>query len=437
MAFDAEKGFLLNGEPYELKGTCNHQDHAGVGAAVPDRVQYFRVARLKEMGGNAYRTSHNPPTPELLEACDRLGMLVMDENRLLGSDAANLDRLAGLVLRDRNHPSVVMWSIANEEGVQTSATGGRIGDTMQRLIHQLDPTRPVTMAANVGNEFAGINAIIDVRGWNYHIGKIMDDYHAAHPAQPNVGTEQASTVCTRGIYANDKERGYVSAYDDNAPEWAHTTETWYKFFAARPWLSGGFAWTGFDYRGEPTPYGWPCINSHFGIVDTCGFPKDNFYYYQAWWTDRPVLHLLPHWNWAGREGQEIDVRCFSNCDEVELFLNDQSQGRQAVAKNSHLRWKVKYAPGALSAKAFKGGQLLLEEKTETAGPPSRLLLTPDRAALNADGEDVSIITVAVVDAQGRVFPIASNLVNFELTGPGRILGSRQRRPELPRGRRVC
>ncbi|HWW02675.1 MAG TPA: beta-galactosidase GalA [Candidatus Acidoferrum sp.] len=422
VAFDANKGFLLNGKPYELYGTCNHQDHAGVGAALPDRLQYFRVARLKEMGGNAYRTSHNPPTPELLEACDRLGMLVMDESRLLGSDAANLDRLEGLVKRDRNHPSVVVWSIGNEEGVQTTPTGGRIAETMQNLIHGLDPTRSCTMAANVGNDFGGLNRIIDVRGWNYHIGREMDAYHAAHPSQPNVGTEQASTVSTRGIYANDTVRGYVSAYDDNAPPWAHTAETWWKFFAPRPWLSGGFAWTGFDYRGEPTPYGWPCINSHFGILDTCGFPKDNFYYYQAWWTDRTVLHLLPHWTWPSKEGQEIDVRCLSNCEEVELFLNDQSLGKQTMPKNSQLRWKVKYAPGTLSAKGFKGGSVVAEEKVETTGLPAAIKLTPERPALNADAEDVSIITVAVTDAQGRVVPVAGNLVNFELSGPGKILG---------------
>ncbi|MGA2863896.1 MAG: beta-galactosidase GalA [Verrucomicrobiota bacterium] len=422
VAFDADKGFLLNGKPYVLKGTCNHQDHAGVGAALPDRVQYFRIARLKEMGCNAYRTSHNPPTAELLEACDRLGMLVMDESRLLGSDAMNLDRLEGLVRRDRSHPSVVVWSIANEEGVQTTPTGGRVAQTMQSLIHRLDPTRQATMAANVGNVFEGINRIIDVRGWNYHIGKDMDDYHAAHPAAPNVGAEQASTVCTRGIYANDRPRGYVSAYDDNAPPWAHTTETWWKFFAPRPWLSGGFAWTGFDYRGEPTPYGWPCINSHFGILDTCGFPKDNFYYYQAWWGDRPMAHLLPHWNWPGKEGQAIDVRCFSNCDEVELLLNGQSLGKAAMPKNSHLAWKVNYAPGTLSAKALKAGQVVAQDKVETTGPPAAIKLTPDRPAIMADGEDVSIITVAVADAQGRVVPVAGNLVNLELSGPGRILG---------------
>jgi len=420
--FDATRGFLLNGQPYVLKGTCNHQDHAGVGAALPDHLQWFRISRLKEMGGNAYRTSHNPPTPELLEACDHLGMLVMDENRLLGSDAANLARLEGLVRRDRNHASVGIWSIANEEGVQTTPTGGRVAETMQNLVHRLDPTRRVTMAANTGNDFGGLNRIIDVRGWNYNIGRGTDDYHAAHPLQPNVGTEQASTVCTRGIYANDQEKGYVSAYDDNAPPWAHTTETWWKFFSARPWLSGGFAWTGFDYRGEPTPYSWPCINSHFGIVDTCGFPKDNFYYYQAWWGDRPLAHLLPHWNWAGHEGQEIDVRCFANGDEAELFLNGTSLGRKTIEKNSHARWKVNYAPGTLAVKSFRSGQPVAEDKVETTGAPAAVRLTPDRPAIRADGEEVSVITAAVVDAQGRVVPLAGNLLHFELQGPGRILG---------------
>jgi beta-galactosidase len=277
VGFDAAKGFLLNGQPYVIKGTCNHQDHAGVGVALPDRLQYFRVARLKEMGCNAYRTSHNPPTPELLQACDRLGLLVMDENRHFGSDVQNLDQLERFIRRDRNHPSVAIWSIGNEEdAVQSIAVGGRVADTMQELVKRLDSTRPITYAANLANVFNGIDGVIEVRGWNYNPGGSMDAYHRAHPAQPNLGTEQGSTVCTRGIYTNDKQRGYVSAYDDNTPRWAQTAETWWKYFAPRPWLSGGFVWTGFDYRGEPTPYSWPCINSHFGIFDTCGFPKDNF-----------------------------------------------------------------------------------------------------------------------------------------------------------------
>jgi beta-galactosidase len=423
VGFDAERGFLLNGKPYTIKGTCNHQDHAGVGAALPDALQYYRIARLKEMGGNAYRSSHNPPTPELLQACDRLGMLVMDENRLLGSDANNLDRWERLIRRDRNHASVVIWSIANEEfTVQSTAAGARVAKTMQTLVKQLDPTRPVTYAAPVGNEFAGVNEVIEVRGWNYHVAKDMDAYHAAHPAQPNVGTEQGSTVTTRGIYANDAKRGYMSAYDDNAPEWATTAKVWWSYFAERPWLSGGFVWTGFDYRGEPTPYGWPCINSHFGIMDTCGFAKDNFWYYQSWWSQAPVLHLLPHWNWAGREGQKIDVRALSNCDEVELALNGKSLGRQTMPRNGELKWNVAYEPGALVATGYNAGKAVAQAKVETTGMPVAVQLRADRPHYQADGEDLSVITVALVDAQGRISPLAGNDVTFTLEGPGRIIG---------------
>jgi beta-galactosidase len=423
IAFDPNKGFLLNGEPYVLKGTCNHQDMAGVGAALPDAVQYFRVARLKEFGCNAYRTSHNAPTPELLEACDRLGMIVMDENRLLGSDAQNMARWNGQIQRDRNHASVCIWSIANEEfTVQDTPQAANIARTMQDFVHRLDPTRPVTYASPENDVFMGVNSVIDVRGWNYHVGDAMDKYHAAHPTQPEVGTEQASTVSTRGIYANDPVRGYVRAYDDNAPSWANTAERWWSYFAERPWLSGGFVWTGFDYRGEPTPYSWPCINSHFGILDTCGFPKDNFYYYQSWWTTNVVLHLLPHWNWPGKEGQEIDVRALSNCEEVELFVNGQSQGKQAMKRNSELKWHPKYAAGVLSAKGFNGGKMVAEAKIETTAEPTAVQLTPNRASLAADGKDVSIITVAVTDSQGRVVPIAGNKIHFELNGPGKILG---------------
>jgi len=424
VAFDADKGFLLNGKPYEIKGTCNHQDAAGVGSALPDALQYFRIAKLKEMGDNAIRTSHNPPTPELLEACDRLGMLVLDENRLLGSDEENLRRWHDQILRDRNHPSVAFWSIANEEfSVQDTPIGVRVAATMQNFLKQLDPTRPSTYAAPVGDDYTGsINSVIEVRGWNYHIGQDMDNYHAEHPTQPEIGTEQGSTVSTRGIYENDKTRGYVSAYDDNAPSWAHTAERWWSYFDARPWLSGGFVWTGFDYRGEPTPYAWPCINSHFGILDTCGFPKDNFYYYQSWWTTNIVLHLLPHWNWPGKEGQEIRVDALGNCEEVELFLNGESLGRQTMKKNSHLTWKVKYAPGTLSARGFNGGKLVAETKVETTGDPAAVQLTPNHSTINADGEDVSVFTVVVTDSQGRVVPVASNEIHFSLAGPGKIIG---------------
>jgi beta-galactosidase len=428
VGFDKDKGFLLNGKPYPLYGTCNHQDHAGVGAALPDDLQYYRIAKLKEFGCNAYRTSHNPPTPELLDACDKLGMIVMDESRLLGSDAQNLQKWDDQIRRDRNHPSVCIWSVANEEfSVQSSPQGGNVAKTMQDYVKRLDPTRPVTYAAPQGDTFDGVNGVIEVRGWNYHVGKDMDSYHAKHPEQPNVGTETASTVSTRGIYENDKTRGYVSAYDENFPGWASTAERWWSYYAARPWLSGGFVWTGFDYRGEPTPYAWPCINSHFGILDTCGFPKDNFWYYQSWWTTNVVLHLLPHWNWSGKEGQEIRVDALSNCKSVELFLNGASLGKQDMKPNSKLTWQVKYAPGTLSAKGFDAaGKVIAETKVETTGEPVAVKLTRDLAgqskAMKANGEDLAIYTVSAVDAQGREVPTAQNKIHFALDGAGKILG---------------
>jgi beta-galactosidase len=424
VGFDPDKGFLLNGRRYELHGTCNHQDHAGVGAAIPDALQEFRVKKLKEFGCNAIRTAHNPPTPELLDACDRLGMLVMDESRLLGSDSENLRKWESQIRRDRNHPSVAIWSIANEEfAVQDTPQAAGVARTMQDHAKGLDPTRPVTYAAPEGDVFQGINSVIEVRGWNYHYGPGMDAYHKEHPNQPNLGTEQASVVGTRGIYANDWAAGRISAYDVAWPGWNTTAESWWSYFADRPWLSGGFAWTGFDYRGEPTPCSWPCINSHFGILDTCGFPKDSFYYYQSWWTTQTVLHLAPHWNWPGREGQEIRVEAQSNCRQVELILNGVSQGRQAMKRNSKLVWQVKYAPGTLSAKGYDGaGAVIAETRVETADEPTRIEIQPDREAINADGADVAVFTVSARDAKGRVAPLAQNKIAFSVEGGGKIIG---------------
>ena len=422
-AFDASRGFLLNGKPYVIKGTADHQDHAGVGVALPDALQYFRVRALKAMGSNAIRTAHGEPTEELLEACDRLGMLVLDESRTFASDAQNLALLRNQVLRDRNHASVFLWSIGNEEPLQATTVATRVSRTMQTLVHQLDPTRSVTYAeCCVGNEFIGVNPVIDVRGWNYHVGPTMDAYHAAHPAQPNIGTETSSILTTRGMYQINEARGFQSAYDDreNLPRGdTSTAEAWWTWYAARPWLSGGFVWTGFDYRGEN---GWPDVSANYGILDTAGFPKDNYYYYQSWWSDRKVLHLLPHWNWNGREGQNIDVRCFSNWDEVELLLNGRSLGRKEMPRNSHLQWTVPYASGTLMARGYQDGKLMAEEKVETTGPPAAIKLTPDRTTVNSDGEDLSILTVAVTDAQGRVVPVADNLVSFEISGNGKIIG---------------
>jgi beta-galactosidase len=424
VGFDATNGFLLNGRHYELYGTCNHQDAAGVGAAIPDALQEFRVKKLKEFGCNAYRMSHNPPTAELLDACDRLGMLVMDESRLMGSDSVNLQKWDDQIRRDRNHPSVAIWCIANEQFmVQDTPQAASVTRTMQDYVKQLDRLRPVTYASPEGNMFRGINSVIEVRGWNYHYGPDMDQYHAEHPSQPNVGTEQASVVGTRGNYTNDRDHGYVAAYDVVWPGWTTTAESWWSYFAPRPWLSGAFVWTGFDYRGEPTPYWWPCVNSHFGILDTCGFPKDAFYYYQSWWTTNTVLHLAPHWNWHGREGQEILVQAFSNCKQVELFLNGASLGKQTMKPNSKLSWQVKYAPGTLSAKGYDAaGKVIAKTKVETTGDAAQIQLAPDRKMINADGQDVSVFTVSAVDAQGRVVPVAQNKIHFSVEGAGCIIG---------------
>ncbi|MFA5292147.1 MAG: beta-galactosidase GalA [Phycisphaerae bacterium] len=421
ISFDADKGFFLNGKKIFLKGTCNHQDHAGVGSALPDHIQYYRIKQLKEMGCNAYRTSHNPPTPELLEACDKLGMLVMDETRTMGSSPEVLGQLESMILRDRNHPCVVMWSLGNEEGsIQGNDYGLRIGKTMLRTVKNLDSTRPITMAMN-GGYGKGMTDVVDIQGFNYNHQNI-DAFRKAHPKMPILMSEDASTLCTRGIYQNDETKGYVVAYDANGPRWGYNAMDCLKFYAERPWIMGTFIWTGFDYRGEPTPYRWPCISSHFGIMDTCGYPKDNFYYYQAWWGDKTVLHILPHWNWAGKEGQDIDVRCLTNCSEVELFLNGKSLGRQSVVEYGDARWKVKYVPGTLLVKGYKDGKEIAQAKVETAGAPAKISLIPDCASINADGEDVSMVRVEIRDANDRICSPADNLVKFEISENGKIIG---------------
>ncbi|HTU33786.1 MAG TPA: beta-galactosidase GalA [Candidatus Acidoferrum sp.] len=428
--FDADKGFFLNGAPVKLQGTCNHQDHAGVGSALPDRLQYYRIERLKEMGCNAYRTSHNPPTPELLDACDRLGMLVMDETRMMSSDPEGLSQLARMIRRDRNHPSVVIWSLGNEEPSQGFPRGARIFSTMKRLARKLDPTRSVTMAMNWGWG-EGISEVVDVQGFNYagqggnggvHMGKNIDDFHVKFPQQPTVGTESASDYSTRGIYVTDKQKGYVSAYDVNHPGYTLPLEGCWKVFAERAFLAGSFGWTGFDYRGEPSPYGWPCVSSHFGAVDTCGFPKDDYFYYQSVWLPKPMVHLFPHWNWEGKEGQPIEVWCYSNLGDVELFLNGKSLGAKRVEKYSHAQWNVNYAPGVLEARASSNGTVVVSAKRETTGAAHGIVLRPDRSTISADGEDVSVIAVEIVDRQGRVVPTAMNEVSFQLSGPGRLIG---------------
>lgn len=423
LRWDARRGFFLNGKPLKIKGTCNHQQHAGVGIAVPDALHEWRLRKLKEMGSNAFRCSHYPATPELLDLCDRLGLLVMAENRLAGSTPQFLESWRRMILRDRNHPSIVLWSIGNEEhSIQWAETGERIGRTLVRIAHELDPTRKVTAAMHDRGLGVGFANVVDVHGWNYMKVGDIEKFHRERPGQPIVGSEESSTVCTRGIYADDPSRGYVSAYDVRVPGWGTTAEKWWRFFAERDWLAGAFVWTGFDYHGEPIPYKWPCTASHFGLMDLCGFPKDLYWYYRAWWSNDRVLHLFPHWNWEGREGQVIDVRCFSNCDEVELLVNGLSRGRQRVERNSHVAWAVPYAPGRIEAIGFVGGKPVMTRARHTTGSPARLQLACDRAALRADGRDVAVVRVSAVDEAGREHPTADNLVYLEVAGAGRLVG---------------
>jgi len=420
--FDADKGFFLNGKSIKIQGTCNHQDHAGVGAAVPDRLQVFRLAILKEMGCNAVRTSHNAPTPEWVEGCDRMGLMMMCETRQMSSNPEGLAQLEAMIKRYRNSPSIIIWSVGNEEWQlqgPMAEQGAKIGATMVQRCHELDPTRVVSAAVN-GDNKKGISDSFDIIGFNYNLAN-PDGYHKENPRRPVYGSETSSAISTRGAYTTDPLRNLVNDYDGVVP-WGETAEEWWKFYGTREWEAGGFAWTGFDYRGEPTPYGWPSINSQFGIVDMCGFPKDTFYYYKAWWGNEPSLHLFPHWNWAGREGDIIPVWVYSNLDEVELFVNGQSQGSQKVPHLGHVEWKVKYEPGFIEARASKDGKVVLTEKRETTGPATAIRLTADRTEINADGEDLVIFKAEALDKDGRPVPTANNKLAFHVNGDGVLIG---------------
>jgi beta-galactosidase len=421
--FDADKGFFLNGKSLKIQGTCNHQDHAGVGAALPDRLQWFRLGVLREMGCNAVRTSHNMPTPEWVEGCDRMGMMMMCETRQMSSSPEGLAQLEAMVKRYRNSPSIILWSIGNEEWeLQDSMAeqGAKIAATMVRRVHELDPTRVVSAAVNGSNE-KGVSEAFDIIGFNYNL-KFPDEFHKKNPKRPLYGSETASAISTRGVYSTDSLRNTLSAYDANQPGWGETAEEWWKFYGTRDWEAGGFAWTGFDYRGEPTPYGWPSINSQFGIVDMCGFPKDTFFYYKAWWGKDPVLHLFPHWNFEGKEGEMIPVWVHSNLDEVELFVNGKSEGSQKVPHLGHVEWKVKYESGTIEARGSKDGKIVLTEKRETTGTPVAIRLTADRTEIDADGEDVAVLKVEVLDKEGRAVPTAGNRIGFKVSGDGALIG---------------
>jgi beta-galactosidase len=430
--FDAEQGFLLNGKPLKLKGVNMHQDHAGVGTAIPDALQAWRIRQLKAFGCNAYRASHNPMTPALLDICDREGILVIDENRLMGINDEHLRLLERMIKRDRNHPSIILWSDGNEEwGLENTIQGTRLAEAMREYTKLFDPTRPSTVANAGGRELI---KGLDVVGFNYIVQNDVDNRKAANPSWKIVGTEETSGCGTRGWYINspDYPGRMVSMNRDTTHHHVENViERGWQFYAERPWAAGLFYWTGFDYRGEPNPLKYPAHDSEFGILDYCGFPKDEAYYLKSWWTDEPILHIFPHWNLQGHEGEEIDLWAYSNCDEVELIVNGKKLGRQPMPKNGHLKWRAIYQPGRVVAYGYKNGKRIMSQTIETTKPAYQTVLNADRTELTADGRDVAVITVEVQDKKGRVVPNACPVLTFKLEGEGRILGAGNGDPMFP------
>jgi beta-galactosidase len=453
-AFDSEKGFFLNGKPLKILGVCNHHDLGCLGAAINTRAIERQLEILKEMGCNGIRTSHNPPAPELLDLCDRMGFIVMDEafdmwkikktdfDYSLDYDEWHKRDLGDMVLRDRNHPSVFIWSIGNEimEQWDTSGTGTAMATELAGIVRALDDTRPVTSACNDPQPHNPIIAsgALDLIGYNYR-DTLYAGFPQAFPGGKFIGTETTSALATRGSYdmPSDIVRRWparwdqpfmegnadltCSSYDNCTAPWGSTHELAWQLTKKYDYLSGMYIWTGFDYLGEPTPYWWPARSSYFGIIDLAGFPKDAFYMYQSEWTKKPVLHIFPHWNW--NPGQIIDVWAYTNCDEVELLINGNSLGRQKKTEDKmHLVWPVMFEAGTLTGIGYKDGVEVMRQEVKTAGDPAAIVLTPDRSEILADGSDLSFITVTVVDREGIPVPRADNLIKFSLDGKGTIAG---------------
>ena len=453
-SFDINKGFSLNGKHVKIRGVCNHHDLGALGAAVNKRALERQLEMLKAMGVNGIRTSHNPPAPELLELADEMGFIVMDEafdiwkkektkfDYHLDWDEWHKRDLEDLILRDRNHPSVIIWSIGNEVAEQWGShpEAGIISKELVSIVKNLDQTRPITAACNfVSTDNTLITAgNLDLVGTNYAHAE-MHKFPQMFPNRPLIYTETTSALATRGSYdmPSDQIRRWprkwdeplkdgnadfsCSAYDNCSTPWGSTHEETWKLIKKHDFISGMFIWTGWDYIGEPTPYPWPAISSYFGIIDLAGFPKDSFYMYQSEWTSKPVLHLLPHWNW--KQGEMVDVWAYFNGDEVELFLNGKSLGtKRKTGDDLHVSWRVPFEPGVLKAVSRRNGKVELTKEVSTAGEAAKLVLVPDRKIIQADGTDLSFVTVKVVDKNGVVVPGADNLVNFTLSGPGFVAG---------------
>jgi len=455
--FNSEKGFLLNGKHIKINGVCNHHDLGALGAAINTRALERQLEILKAMGCNAIRTSHNPPAPELLDLCDKMGFIVMDEafdmwkaqktkyDYHFYCDEWHRKDLQDQVLRDRNHPSVMIWSIGNEIPEQWSpkdSAGAKIARELAAIVHSLDTTRPITAANNHPDKNNSIiqSGALDLIGYNYH-QQLYPKFPETFPGQKFIATETVSALETRGHYdmPSDSIRRWpkrwdipfnegnpnftVSSYDNVSAPWGSTHEETWKVIKKYDFLSGQFIWTGFDYIGEPTPYPWPARSSYFGILDLAGFPKDVYYMYQSEWTNKPVLHIFPHWNWT--PGQTIDIWAYyNNADEVELFLNGKSLGvKKKQGDDLHVMWRTTFTPGTIKAVSRKNGKVVLTKEIHTAGQPAKMQLTADRKTIKANGKDLSFITVKVTDADGNMVPHANNLIKFSVSGPGFIAGT--------------
>ena len=455
-SFRADSGFFLNGEHVKIRGVCLHHDLGALGAAVNTHAIERQLELMKAMGANAIRTSHNPPAPELLDLADRMGFIVMDEafdmwkqektkyDYHLDWDAWHVRDLSDMVRRDRNHPSVFSWSIGNEvmeQWTDTDTTAAPLARELAGIVRRLDPTRPITSANNNGSSANPVfhAGALDLLGHNYH-HEAWAKLPTQFPGEKFIITEAMSALNSRGYYEQPSDsvavyytpydtskrplpnqNGRISAYDNRRAFWGSLHEESLRLFERYPFLSGMFIWQGIDYLGEPTPYEWPARSSYFGVVDLAGFPKDPYYLYQSVWITRPMLHLLPHWNWTA--GQTIDVWAYTNADEVELFLNGASLGvRRKPEEVSHLMWRVAYVPGTLRAVARKSERVVATQEVKTAGAPARVALAPDRPAIHADGSDLSFVTVTMVDGAGVPVPTADHLVRLRLDGDARIAG---------------
>ena len=430
LRFDAEKGLFLNDQHVEIYGVANHQDFPGIGIAAPDNLWAWRIQKLKTMGANAYRTAHNPLGEEFYDAADRMGMLVMDETRHLGdtygqkatdkTPYSDLSDLKSMVLEQRNHPSVIMWSLANEEGQQRTKYGAQIFAAMKAAVRQLDPTRPTTSAMNGGFTKEGFISVEDLLGMNYHNA----EFAKVHQDFSNLmifGSEDVNAKTSRGTRAASRETGRCSAFGDDAPG-GQPWNSWMPVLE-NPYVAGEFVWTGFDYRGEPNPFSWPAVTSQVGAMDLCGFPKPVYHYWEMVWHQKPSVYLFLDWNYGNSDlGQEVRVRVLSNTGEVELLLNGKSLGTKQVPRENYIDWKVPYAPGALTAIGRSGGREVARYSIETTGTPAALRLIPEVEHIVADGEQVMPIRVEVVDAQGRVVPDAENVIRFAVSGAGSLAG---------------